>query len=234
MGFPMSGTTVLYLILISAESILTHVESSVPTAPNWVRATAGPKVNLALYYESLCPYSAGFITNDLVKAVQTPDIERVINLRLVPWGNARVNRSTKAVLCQHGERECYLNTIHACAIQSWPDQKTHFEFISCIEAKAFEEYDSGSRETIWKTCCKQLELDTSLISKCYNSGLGTKLELHYGAETDRLSPPHKFVPWVVVNGQPISDYPNFMRYICLYYKGPTPPKACLKITPQST
>ncbi|PKI51445.1 hypothetical protein CRG98_028156 [Punica granatum] len=204
MGFPMSGTTVLYLILISAESILTHVESSVPTAPNWVRATAGPKVNLALYYESLCPYSAGFITNDLVKAVQTPDIERVINLRLVPWGNARVNRSTKAVLCQHGERECYLNTIHACAIQSWPDQKTHFEFISCIEAKAFEEYDSGSRETIWKTCCKQLELDTSLISKCYNSGLGTK------------------------------DYPNFMRYICLYYKGPTPPKACLKITPQST
>jgi len=45
------------------------------------------KVTVSLYYESLCPYCADFIVNRLVRLFQT-DLISIVNLRLVPWGNA--------------------------------------------------------------------------------------------------------------------------------------------------
>ena len=47
------------------------------------------KVSLALYYESLCPYSANFIVNYLPKLFED-DLISIVDLRLVPWGNARL------------------------------------------------------------------------------------------------------------------------------------------------
>ncbi|XP_031248929.1 gamma-interferon-inducible lysosomal thiol reductase-like [Pistacia vera] len=32
-----------------------------------------------------------------------------------------------------------------------------------------------------------------------------QLELHYAAETNSLEPPHQYVPWVVVDGQPLYE-----------------------------
>lgn len=48
------------------------------------------KVNLSLYYESLCPYCASFIVNELVKVFKT-DLISIVNLRLVPWGNTQIS-----------------------------------------------------------------------------------------------------------------------------------------------
>ncbi|KAK2655970.1 hypothetical protein Ddye_009022 [Dipteronia dyeriana] len=90
-----------------------------------------PKVDLVLYYETLSPACADFITTDLVKVFRT-DLNTIVNLRLVPWGNAKVINST--IVCQHGEDECYLKIIDAYIIKAWPEVKKHFPFISCIEA----------------------------------------------------------------------------------------------------
>lgn len=108
-------------------------------------AAKSQKVKLSLYYESLCPYCANFIENQLVKVFNT-DLSTIVNLRLVPYGNAQIRGPDKTIICQvkvwhkmchlsglrfsysilcillqHGQNECYLNTIHACAINAWPD-----------------------------------------------------------------------------------------------------------------
>lgn len=102
----MSGKLAFYLVLLSLDSILVHVESHLTVTPETIRGIPAPRVivprpvTLTLYYESLCPASKDFITNGLAKAVRTPDVQRVIDLRLVPWGNALLDRSKGTILCQ--------------------------------------------------------------------------------------------------------------------------------------
>ncbi|KAL0773209.1 hypothetical protein Bca101_038360 [Brassica carinata] len=67
------------------------------------------KVKLNLYYESLCPYSQKFINDDLVKLFES-DLHRITDLKLVPFGNAKVSDNL-TVTCQ----------------------KMHYWFIRCVE-----------------------------------------------------------------------------------------------------
>lgn len=53
-------------------------------------AADGGKVAVALYYESLCPYSARFVVNHLAK-VFADGLREVVDLTLVPYGNARIH-----------------------------------------------------------------------------------------------------------------------------------------------
>lgn len=57
------------------------------------------KVNLSVYYEALCPSCANFIVQSLVR-VFNDDLINIINLRMVPWGNAHVNKTDSAIICQ--------------------------------------------------------------------------------------------------------------------------------------
>lgn len=178
------------------------------------------KVSLELYYESLCPFSANFIVNYLPK-IFTPDFISIVDLKLFPWGNAKL-QGNDTFVCQHGPYECLLNTVEACAIDIWPDLSKHFSFIYCVEDFAIQ----GKRQE-WESCFQILDLDSKPINKCYNSEHGKKLDLKYAAETNSLQPPHKYVPWVVVDGEPLyEDYENFLSYVCKAYKGHDVPHSC--------
>ncbi|EOY07105.1 hypothetical protein SCA6_001237 [Theobroma cacao] len=195
------------------------------------------RVNLSLYYESLCPYCRRFIVNQLVKVFNS-DLLNIINLRLVPWGNAKVVKPDKTINCQHGEDECYLNTIHACAINIWPDLRKHFNFIYCTENQGVHIKDgqhSDGADAVWKACSARLGMDQKLIKKCYDSGYGRKLLLQYATETNNLHPKHLYVPWVTVNNQPLFDkYENFVTYVCNAYKDKALPNACKSHSPKET
>ncbi|KAJ8769793.1 hypothetical protein K2173_007653 [Erythroxylum novogranatense] len=199
--------------------------SPLPTASqNFL--TESSKVSVGLYYESLCPYSANFIVNYLVDIFKdNGDLLSAIDLHLSPWGNARV-RGNDTFVCQHGPWECFLNTVEACAIYVWPKLEDHFPFIYCVEDLVY-----NRKYTEWETCFQKLNLDPEFITKCYKSEHGKELELRYAAETNSLQPPHKYVPWVVVDGEPLyEDYENFVTYICNAYKGTGPPKACNELS----
>ncbi|KAK4342690.1 hypothetical protein RND71_038506 [Anisodus tanguticus] len=178
------------------------------------------KVNLSLYYESLCPYCADFIVNQLVKVLQT-DLGSIVNLRLVPWGNTRIAPNSSWI-CQHGTDECQINTVEACAIKVWSNLETHIKFINCVERLHLE-----NRHSSWQSCFAATGLSQTPIENCYNNGLGYRLEQAYADETAKLNPPHRFVPWVLVNNQPLQeDYQNFIAYICRAYRGHNIPQAC--------
>ncbi|KAG8096372.1 hypothetical protein GUJ93_ZPchr0013g34501 [Zizania palustris] len=178
----------------------------------------GKKVSVALYYESLCPSSAIFVVKKLANVFKDGLLDAV-DLSLVPYGNARVKDG--AISCQHGPDECLLNTVEACAIDAWPDLRVHFRFIYCVESLVV---DGKHRE--WESCFKKLGLDPKHVTDCYKGERGHKLALKYGRQTDALQPPHKYVPWVVVDGQPLYDnYESFEAYVCKAYKG-RPPKVC--------
>ncbi|OMO97659.1 Gamma interferon inducible lysosomal thiol reductase GILT [Corchorus olitorius] len=173
------------------------------------------KVNLNLYYESLCPYCRNFIVTQLVKLFNT-DLLNIVNLRLVPWGNAQVSKPNKTIICQ----------------------RKHFNFIYCIENQGLHNKDgqhSNGADSVWKACSARLGMDQNLIKNCYDSGYGRKLLLNYATETDNLQPKHLFVPWVTVNNQPLYDkYEGFINYVCNAYKDKALVKACMSHSPKAT
>ncbi|CAK8565991.1 unnamed protein product [Lathyrus sativus] len=186
------------------------------------------KVSLELYYESLCPYCADFIVNYLPEIFQH-DLLSIVDLKLVPWGNAQV-KGNSTFVCQHGRYECLLNTVEACAIDIWPNLDKHFSFIYCIEDLALQ----GKRRE-WESCYKKLGLNSTLVDDCYLGERGKELDLKLASETNALQPPHEYVPWVVVDGKPLyEDSDNFISYICKAYKGTDAPKICTQASYIST
>ncbi|KAI0503512.1 hypothetical protein KFK09_014446 [Dendrobium nobile] len=135
---------------------------------------ATQKVSLALYYEALCPFCSRFIVFSLSK-IFSDGLISIVDLRLVPYGNAMIGPNS-TILCQHGPSECFLNTVEACAINSWPDVQRHFSFIYCVENLVFE-----NKYNDWESCFQKT------------------------AQTNALQPSHRYVPWVVVNGLPLYD-----------------------------
>ncbi|CAA2969911.1 Hypothetical predicted protein [Olea europaea subsp. europaea] len=123
------------------------------------------KVNLSLYYESLCPYCASFIVNELVKVFKT-DLISIVNLRLVPWGNTQISPNNTWI-CQHGIDECQLDVAEACAIRLWPSVETHFKFIYCIERLHLM-----NRHTEWQSCFGAAGFNPTALRNCYINGLG--------------------------------------------------------------
>ena len=49
-------------------------------------------------------------------------------------------------------------------------------------------------------CAKKFGIDFDGVEKCVNSSLGNQLEHEMALETDKLQPPHTYVPWVTLNG----------------------------------
>ena len=73
------------------------------------------KVEVSLYYETLCPFCANFIVNHLVKIFQNGLISAV-NLRLVPWGNAWTNPNG-SVICQVTPLSQFLFSFLSCGFR---------------------------------------------------------------------------------------------------------------------
>ncbi|KAE8778173.1 27k protein [Hordeum vulgare] len=202
----------LHFMLLAA---LLQLLSTTSAATAGDVATGSEKVHVAIYYESLCPFSIRFVANHLVKAYRDGLLDAA-DLTLVPYGNAVVG-SDGTISCQ----ECLLNTVEACAIEAWPDVKVHLGFIYCVSDLVMK-----NKHREWESCFQKQGLDPKAVTECYKGERGHNLSLEYGRQTHELVPPHQFVPWVVIDGKPLLDnYRNFEAYICKASKG-YPLKAC--------
>jgi len=189
-----------------------------------------------------------FVTQTLNKTLTAPGIMDIIDYSYYPWGNAYYNTSecgtpsydksvgmfcwlkrcggasrdadcfTGKVLCQHGEVECRVNKIEACALHlNVDDVKSTTEFVYCMEAKEGIEY---------KACADSAGLDADEIKKCLESEDGDKANVIMAMATAVLQPPHLGTPWVIVNGTQLNNPDDLLKTICDVYNGPQKPEAC--------
>ncbi|NXK89419.1 GILT reductase, partial [Formicarius rufipectus] len=174
-------------------AVACQVESRCPDLPH----PAATPVQLSLYYESLCPACRQFLVLELFPTWLLLPSE-MLNITLVPYGNAQErNVSGKwSFQCQHGPEECLGNMIEACLMHEAKNFSTYFPVIFCLE--------SGSSVTKNLEACLQVyapELDRGRIAACVQGDTGLAL-MHQNAQlTEALSPPHQYVPWIVINGK---------------------------------
>lgn len=72
-------------------------------------------------------------------------------------------------------------------------------------------------------CAKQFNISMGQIDKCMSSRQGNELEHAMAVKTDALNPPHKYVPWVTLNGEHTEDIEkkaetDLIGLICETYK----------------
>lgn len=77
--------------------------------------------------------------------------------------------------------------------------------------------------TVAKQCAEKSQLDYSKIDACTQGKLGNQLQHTNALRTESLQPPHKYVPWVTVNGQHTEEMEDealndLVKLICKTYK----------------
>uniref|UniRef100_A0A7N0TG66 Gamma-interferon-inducible lysosomal thiol reductase n=1 Tax=Kalanchoe fedtschenkoi TaxID=63787 RepID=A0A7N0TG66_KALFE len=173
------------------------------------------------------PRLSDFIVNHLTHLFEDVEMLSIVGRKLVPYGNAEKSR-TGTVICQHGEWECKLNKVEACAINVFPIMNEYFLFIHCVE-DLVDKYQN----TEWEQCLKELN-DPTPTMDCFNGQRGDELISKYGDMTNALHPPHPEVPWATVNDKPIKDCSNYLKYVCEAYKGPDRPAKSSYVSLKST
>ncbi|KAI4463621.1 gamma-interferon inducible lysosomal thiol reductase gilt [Holotrichia oblita] len=153
------------------------------------------KINIDVFYESLCPDSLDFIRNQLSPAWN--DIKPYVNLNLVPFGKTVIFNGGISFQCQHGPRECEGNRVMSCALQKIQDPSTAVHFVKCY-MDHFMKYARHNRQEFGESCVTKVGLNWDIdVKQCYESQLGTLLQLNAGNHTRTYQP--DFIPTIVYN-----------------------------------
>lgn len=184
------------------------------STPLEVVVSSPPPVIVEAYTESLCIDCKNFFINSLLPAYDKlgPD---VIDLRVVPFGNAQLDLEKQTVTCQHGEAECDANTWQQCAVRQ-ANAPTYVKFFDCLEkALPMGRRDEPFEEAVFAECAKEAEMEFEGLLRCHDNPL---LSWMLQKENSDKTPDHQFVPWVLINGKFYDDdKDDFLGMICNEY-----------------
>lgn len=82
-------------------------------------------------------------------------------------------------------------------------------------------------------CAPYFNISMSTVIQCAQGREGNNLEHKMAVQTSVLNPPHKFVPWITLNGNHTDEIQNqaetdLIGLICNTYTGSKRPPACTK------
>ncbi|CAJ0955602.1 unnamed protein product, partial [Mesorhabditis belari] len=197
---------------------------------DYKKGTYNKPILITLLYESLCPGCQNFITHQLYNQVFLKFPPSVVQIELVPYGNAKIKEGE--IVCQHGEEECQINKFESCLIDSMNnDFRQYIPVIYCIESQLSNKIPFDKAQS---KCFRTLNVTSDverMTQSCLVSKLSTKLQLAAAARTDNVQPEKHFaVPWVLFNNVSLASAQDLTAdlplVICQWYKGDTKPKAC--------
>ncbi|XP_041805593.1 gamma-interferon-inducible lysosomal thiol reductase [Chelmon rostratus] len=173
-------------------------------------------VEVALYYESLCPGCRYFLTGMLFPTWVL--LNDIMSVTLVPFGNAQEKHDGQKYIfeCQHGQQECLGNMIETCLLNM---TDMAFVIINCMESSTDVIKAAKSCVELYRP-----ELAWDTIMSCVNGDLGNQLMHQNALKTNALSPQHEYVPWVTINGEHTKDLEDkamssLFNLVCSLYKG---------------
>merc|ERR1711899_670295 len=115
-------------------------------------------LQMDLYYESLCPDSTRFISNQIPEMWAA--LSQEVSINFVPYGFASTTEDEDGELhfeCQHGERECAGNIVQACSLYLTKDRPDdQVALITCMMS-------AEAPDTAGPECWSKLELDFALV-----------------------------------------------------------------------
>jgi len=237
-----SSMDMIRSIPIIGEQIAQHISDAADVALNkpTMSAKDAKRVKVELYMEAACPGCQFFTTHVLSPVLQEPGMADIIDLRVIPAGNAEIKddevTQEESIECQHGEAECEGNKILACLEKQYGNTALFMPTMSCIEEHASvidSPFNFLSNITATEMirnnaeiCMKKHEIDVQAINQCSDSDQGTSMLRAAIQETQDLKPKLEYAPWVVVDGAPLKeDAYSLKEYICKAYLGPQP-EAC--------
>ncbi|KAK9753889.1 Gamma interferon inducible lysosomal thiol reductase (GILT) [Popillia japonica] len=183
------------------------------------------KINIDVFYER-AKKNFDFVENQLGPTWN--DIKDYVNLNLVPFGKSAIFNGGTSVQCQHGQRECEGNRVMSCALHKIQDPSTAVHFVKCYMNR-FIRYARRDRQEFGESCVTKAGLNWNLdVKQCYESQLGTRLQLNAENQTNTYQP--DFIPTIVYNkvfDQGLQDESlyNFKSTACTLIKKQYP-QAC--------
>lgn len=175
-------------------------------------------LDINVYVESLCIDSKNFVLNELIPVFESFQGSPVIkNLRVVVFGNAKLDITRTSVTCQHGVAECDANAYEQCALDLYPYPSRYLPFLGCLFSDlpmghADQVYDSA----IFASCARKSALDWDTVSSCRHDA---KQSWELQKQAAKATPDyHTYVPWVEINGQHIQEEDDFLTTVCAIYK----------------
>ena len=156
-----------------------------------------PQIDVLM--ESLCPDCMGFISGSFTPFFNAANNTQLANVIFHPYGNAHqsLNGTQWTFTCQHGSNECFGNLIETCVVKNFPQSISH-PFIICLEKYIHSFASDFTKATNY---CLNDKTLSDYVWNCTNSDNGNRLQHEVADFTDNVNPPHKYVPWILVDGK---------------------------------
>ncbi|KAK9717460.1 Gamma interferon inducible lysosomal thiol reductase (GILT) [Popillia japonica] len=156
------------------------------------RCSAQDNIKVSVFYESLCPDSIRFITQQLYPNYDA--VSTYITVDFVPYGKAThtLNDGVWEFQCQHGPNECHGNMLQACALNIIEEQAVKVSFVNCVMSTAYPANDAYVEE-----CADANGISWASIVQCVEDGSGGNLLAALGDRTHAVEPTITFVPTII-------------------------------------
>jgi interferon gamma-inducible protein 30 len=179
------------------------------------RTSSSPAVQVSVYVEALCIYSQRYFNEQLVPTYAELG-SQVMDLKIVVFGNARIDLTAKTLQCQHGEAECDANSYDQCAVDMYPYPDRYLPYLTCLfNSLPMGKHIEPFSKAVFASCARHAALDAHAVQQCRDDPERVWELQKQAAAMNPSELDH--VPWVELNGSYIDLDQDLLANVCQLY-----------------